>query len=58
LILPIVTTTRRPGDAYLRLSDQFLVNKHSNIELICDFLENQWTYSGFDIEDNKSPYLF
>jgi hypothetical protein len=41
LIFPFITTSRKPEDSYLRLSNQFLINRNSNPKLIKDFLEEQ-----------------
>ena len=58
LIFPFMTTTKRPDDAYLRLSDQFLVNNKSNPRLICDFLESQWNNCGFEVLENEEAWLY
>lgn len=49
LIFPFITASKKkkPEDSYLRLSNQFLVNRDSNAKLISDFLDNQWIYSDF-----------
>jgi len=58
LIFPFITTTMRPDDAYLRLSNQFLVNNKSSPKLICDYLESQWNYSGFETSENSEAWLY
>lgn len=58
LIFPFITTTKRPNDAYLRLSDQFLVTNESNPKLISDYLESQWNYSGFEFSEDTQAWLY
>jgi hypothetical protein len=58
LVFPFITTTRRADNAYLRLSDQFLVTNKSNPELIHKFLESQWNNCGFEIVESEQGWLY
>jgi hypothetical protein len=57
LIFPFITTSRKPEDSYLRLSNQFLINRNSNPKLIKDFLEEQWNRSDFYNDNNIFLYF-
>ncbi len=56
LIFPFLSTTGNPNDTYLRLSNQILVNKYSNVRLLSKFLGLE---SDFYVEDgvNHCVYL-
>jgi hypothetical protein len=58
LVFPFITTTERPTDPYLRLSDQFLVTNKSNPELITEYLNSQWINCDFDIVENRDYWLY
>jgi len=49
-VFPFISTSGLQNDAYLRLSDHFLVTNKSNPELINSFLKDQWNNSGFTTE--------
>jgi hypothetical protein len=57
LIFPFITASKKPEDSYLRLSNQFLINRNSNAKLIKDFLENQWNNSDFNSDSNLFLYF-
>jgi hypothetical protein len=58
LMFPFITNTKRPSDAYLRLSEQFLISNRSNPKLICDFLDSQWSNSGFELNQDSQAFLY
>lgn len=58
LIFPFITITKNANDPYLRLSNQYLVTKQSNSELIQNYLLDQWEYSEWNIGDTSQYYLF
>jgi hypothetical protein len=58
LIFPFLSVSKSKALAYLRLSDQFLVNNKSNPKLISEFLEYQFEESGFGIMENKEAYFY
>jgi hypothetical protein len=57
LIFPYLTSSQNKDDAFLRLSDQFLVTNNSNPKLISEFLQSQYEKSGFFIDDDKEIWL-
>jgi hypothetical protein len=58
LIFPFITSTRRPCDPYLRLSEPFLITNQSNPKLITDFLQSQWDNCDFLISDDTQSWLY
>ena len=58
LVFPFISTTRNPSDAYLRLSDQFLVTNNSNTKLISNYIDNQWNNSQFQISEGTPAHLY
>jgi len=58
LISPFISTTRKPKDPYLRLSEHFLITKESNPTLISTYFENQWCNSGFEVVEGETAWLY
>jgi hypothetical protein len=58
LIFPFISITKNPDDPYLRLSNQFLVNKDSNAKLISEFIQYQFNNSDFNIDQGSSSYSY
>lgn len=58
LISPFISTTRKPQDAYLRLSENFLITKESSPSLISNLFCTQWDNSGFEVVEGETAWLY